>query len=91
MAGSGLPGRLPLIFRFSRVASLPDRRAFLSPVNLLSRAGTFILVNRSMIDLFDAVHALSSLVNIDWLTSGFPRLAYYTVSERQTGGLLDNL
>jgi hypothetical protein len=26
MAGSGLPGRLPLIFRFSRSASLPDGR-----------------------------------------------------------------
>jgi hypothetical protein len=86
MAGSGLPGRLPLIFRFSRAVAYTC-----SPVNLLSRAGTFILVNRSMIDLFDAVHALSSLVNIDWLTSGFPRFAYYTVSERQTGGLLDNL
>jgi hypothetical protein len=59
MAGSGLPGRLPLIFRFSRSASLPDGRAWCSPVNLLSRAGTFILVNRRKINLFVAVHALS--------------------------------
>lgn len=51
MAGSGLPGRLPLIFRFSRFAALPDGNChlaerFRSPVNLLAKAGTFILVNR---------------------------------------------
>jgi len=49
MTGSGLPGRLPLIFRFSRAASLPVAERFYSPVNLLSRAGTFILVNRRTI------------------------------------------
>ncbi len=78
MAGSGLPGRLPLIFRFSRPAGL-----IYGPVNLLAKAGTFILVNRPQNvpeyhTFLRAVHALSFPDELFWLTSNFKTPPYYT-------------